>query len=122
LSGFLRHCKYGGTQTCKQAKHIKKIKNKKPTTTKTAGQWWRMSSLGRQRQVDLLSLRPAWITQRVPRQPGLCFEKLKKENKGDLLNIVTLGRTTQRNIVTPLSPSLSTDFKEVQSCPRVLTI
>jgi len=45
----------------------------------SAGWWWLRPltlALGRQRQVDLISLRPAWSIEQVPGQPGLCREIL----------------------------------------------
>jgi hypothetical protein len=49
-----------------------------------AGQWWHMSlipALGKQRQGDLFSWRPAWSTEPVPGQPGLHRETLRGKQK-----------------------------------------
>ena len=46
--------------------------------------WWRtpfIPALGRQKQADLLSSRPAWSTQQVPGQPGLHGEALSQKTK-----------------------------------------
>ena len=49
-----------------------------------AGQWWHaplISAFGRQRQADLLSLRPAWSTEWVPGQSRLYRETLSWKTK-----------------------------------------
>jgi hypothetical protein len=48
------------------------------------GQWWHtplIPVLGRQRQVEFLSSRPAWSTEWVPGQPGLHRETLSQKTK-----------------------------------------